>query len=196
MTRAIGLTSAILLSAGAALAQPPATTTTTQPAGQKVGLATSLQRGYGGIKNNLTAAADKLSDADYEFKPSSMAEVRGYGKLFAHVAQAQYGQCAAVKGVPNPNQGKQLEQELKTKADIVKALADSFAFCDDAFSTTTDENAVQFIRQGNNEVTRAAALYGLIVHGNEMYGTAAVYLRAKGVVPPSTEGRGRGRGGL
>ena len=78
----------------------------------------------------------------------------------------------------------------------VSALADSFAFCDDAFSTTTDENAVQFIKQGNNEVTRAAALYGLIVHGNEMYGTASVYLRAKGVVPPSTEGRGRGRGGL
>ena len=54
---------------------------------------------------------------------------------------------------------------------------------------------MQFIRQGNNEVTRAAALYGLIVHGNEMYGTASVYLRAKGVVPPSTEGRGRGRAG-
>ena len=53
MTRAIGLTSVILLSAAAAIAQPP-TTTTTQPAGQKVGLATSLQRGYGGIKNNLT----------------------------------------------------------------------------------------------------------------------------------------------
>ena len=195
MKHVISAVAAILLSATAAIAQPPATTTT-QPAGQKVGLATSLQRGYGGLKNNLTAAADKLNDADYEFKPSSMAEVRGYGKLFAHVAQAQYGTCAAVKGVPNPNQGKQLEQELKTKADIVKALADSFAFCDDAFSTTTDENAVQFVRQGNNEVTRAAALYGLIVHGNEMYGTASVYLRAKGVVPPSTEGRGRGRGGL
>ena len=56
-------------------------------------------------------------------------------------------------------------------------------------------HAMQTVRQGNNEVTRTAALYGVIVHGNEMYGTAAVYLRSKGIVPPSTEGRGRrGRG--
>src|SRR5207302_6182900 len=97
--------------------------------------------------------------------------------------------------VPNPQQGKQLEQELKTKAEITKALADSFTFCDDAFSSTTEENATQYIRAGNNEVTRAAALFGVIVHGNEMYGTATVYLRSKGIVPPSTEGRGRrGRG--
>jgi uncharacterized damage-inducible protein DinB len=198
MPRIVCLTPAILLAAAAATAAQPPATTSQPPAtttGQKVGLATSLQRNYAGIKNNLTAAADKLGEADYEFKPSAMAEVRGYGKLFAHVAQAQYGTCAAVKGVPNPNQGKQLEQELKTKADVVKALADSFAFCDDAFSSTTEENALQSVRQGNNEVTRAAALYGLIVHDNEMYGTASVYLRAKGIVPPSTEGRGRGRGG-
>ena len=64
-----------------------------------------------------------------------------------------------------------------------------------SISSTTDENALQTVRQGNNEVTRAAALYGVLVHGNEMYGTSAVYLRLKGVVPPSTEGRGRrGRG--
>ena len=155
----------------------------------------SLQNGYNNLKRNLTQAADKMSEADYSFKPGSMPEVRNYGQLFGHVANAQFGQCSAVKGVPNPNQGKNLEEELKTKADIVKALADSFALCDEAFSSTTDENALQPVRQGNNEVTRAAALYGVLVHGNEMYGTAAVYLRSKGIVPPSTEGRGRrGRG--
>src|SRR5205823_5599874 len=100
--------------------------------------------------------------------------VRNFGQLFAHVAQAQFAQCSGVKGVPNPNQGKNLEEELKTKADITKALADSYALCDDAFSSTTDENVMQPVRQGNNEVTRAAALYGVIVHGNEMYGTSAV----------------------
>ncbi len=56
---------------------------------------------------------------------------------------------------------------------------------------------MQFIKQGQGEVTRAAALYGVIVHGNEMYGTAAVYLRSKNLVPPSTERatgmRGRGQ---
>ena len=36
-------------------------------------------------------------------------------------------------------------------------------------------------------MTRAAALYGVLVHGNKLYGTGAVYLRSKGIVPPSTE---------
>src|SRR5438067_8991631 len=155
MKRAASLIS-VLLVAGAAAAgqQPPAGC---GQGGQKIDIATRLQRGYAGIKNNLTQAADKLSDAKYNFKPGTMPEVRTYGALFAHVAQAQFGQCAGVKGVPNPQQGKQLEEELKTKADITKALADSFAFCDDAFSSTTNDNAMQFIRAGNNEVTRAAA---------------------------------------
>jgi hypothetical protein len=168
--------------------QPPA-------AGQKVGLATSIQRGYANIKLNLTQNAEKMPEADYGFKPGAMPEVRSYGALFAHVANAHYNGCAAVKGVPNPNQGNDLEKTKTAKADIVKALADSFAFCDDAYSSTTDENAVQLVKAGQNEVTRAAALYGQIVHDNEMFGTSNVYLRSKGIVPASTERQaGRGRG--
>jgi hypothetical protein len=177
----------VLVAVGSAQ-QPPA-------AGQKVGLATSLQRGYAGFKLNFTQNAEKMPDADYNFKPGSMPEVRTYGALFGHIINSQYGQCAAAKGVPNPNQGVDAEKTKTTKADIVKALADVFAFCDDAFSTTTDENAVQFVKQGPNEVTRAAVLYGVIVHGNELFGTSNVYLRAKGLVPSSTErAAGRGRG--
>jgi hypothetical protein len=189
MKRVMYFVFAIGLMLGVASAQqPPA-------AGQKVGLATSLQRGYAGIKLNLTQNAEKMPEADYGFKPGSMPEVRPYGALFAHVANAQYGGCAAVKGVPNPNQGNDLEKTKTAKADIVKALADSFAFCDDAYSSTTDENAMQFVKAGPNEVTRAAALYGQIVHDNEMFGTSNVYLRSKGIVPSSTERQaGRGRG--
>src|SRR6266705_4515189 len=91
--------------------------------------------------------------------------------------------------------GKTLEQELKTKAEVTKALADSFALCDDLFANVTDANATEMVKQGMNEATRAAALYGVIVHGNEMAGTAYVYLRSKNIVPPSTENAGRGMRG-
>ena len=53
------------------------------------------------------------------------------------------------------------------------------------------------VKAGQNEQTRAASLYGVIVHGNEIAGTAYAYLRTKGLVPPSTEraqGAMRGRG--
>jgi len=165
------------------------------PAGQKIGLATSLQNGYAGIKRNFTAAAEKMPEADYSFKPGTTPEARTYAQVIAHIAQAQFGQCSGLKGVPNPMAGKQLEQELKTKAEITKALADSYALCDDLFAQVTDANATEMVKAGQNEVTRAAALYGVIVHGNEMAGTAYVYLRSKNLVPPPTEGRGmRGRG--
>jgi hypothetical protein len=118
------------------------------PAGQKIGLGRYLQAGYGGLKMDLTEAADKMPEADYGFKPSSMADVRTYGQLFAHVAEGQFGTCATAKGVPNPNQRKNLERALKTKAEFVKVLADSFAFCDDLFSSLTDVGAMEFVKLG------------------------------------------------
>ena len=178
---------AALLVATAVYSQPPA--------GQKIGLATSLQRGYNGFKTNFTAAAEKMPEADYTFKPGSTPEARTYGQVIAHIAQAQFGQCSGLKGVPNPMAGKQLEQELKTKAEITKALADSFAMCDELFANVTDASATEMVKAGPNEQTRAASMYGVIVHGNELAGTAYVYLRSKNIVPPSTENAQRGRMG-
>src|SRR2546426_644565 len=180
---------AVLLVAPLAFTQPPA------GGGQKIGLATSLQRGYAGFKTNFTQAAEKMPETDYSFKPGSTPEARTYAQVIAHIAQSQFGQCSGLTGMPNPMQGKNFEQELKTKAEVTKALADSFALCDDLFAQVTDANATEMVKAGMNEVSRAAALYGVIVHGNEMYGTAAVYLRSKNLVPPSTENAGRGQRG-
>lgn len=181
---ACGLGAATLVAQGGAMQQ-----------GQKVGIATSLQRGYQGFKNNFSQAAEKMPEADYSFKPGSTPEARTFAQVIDHISQAQFGQCSALSGKPNPMQGKQLEQELKTKAEVTKALADSFALCDSLFTAVTDANATESVKMGMNEVTRAAALYGILVHGNEMYGTAAVYLRSKNIVPPSTENAGRGMRG-
>lgn len=160
--------------------------------------AAALQRGYAQIKNNITLSAEKLPDADYFFKPTP--DIRGFGQLWAHVADAQFGQCSGAKGVPNPRQGQPTFEMLTTKAEVQKALADSFAFCDDAFSSLTDESAQQMISNGRGgQQSRAAALLGVLTHDSEMYGIGTVYLRLKGQVPPSTElfmrGRGPGRGG-
>lgn len=158
-----------------------------QPVGRKAGLALVLQLSYEGIKADLLAEAEKMPESDYALKPGTMPEVRTFGQLFAHVADGQFGTCAAVRGVPNPVAGRNLERELKSKAEFIKALRESFTFCDEVFSSTSDENALQFVRQGPNELTRASVLYGLLAHNAEMYGIGTVYLRLKGIVPPSTE---------
>jgi hypothetical protein len=191
MKRVLYAIPAVALFATVAYSQAPGG----QMQGQKIGLATSLQRGYNGFKTNFSAAAEKMPEADYSFKPGSTPEARTYAQVIAHIAQAQFGQCSGLKGVPNPMAGKQLEQELKTKAEVTKALADSFAMCDELFANLTDASAMEMVKAGQNEQTRAASLYGVIVHGNEMAGTAYVYLRSKNIVPPSTENAQRGRMG-
>lgn len=183
MTRMFTVLAVCTLMATVASAQAPGGGMQMPP--QKITLAAGLQRSYDGVKRNLTEMADKMSEANFDFKPTP--EQRNFGQIFSHLANSSYGACAAVRGVPNPNQGKNLEELLKTKADVVKALADSFAFCDEAFKMLTDANAAELVKQGNNEVARGSILAGLIGHDNELYGTGAVYMRLKGMVPPSTE---------
>lgn len=173
----------------AALAQRPSAP---QPSGPpRVGVAAVLQGSYGGLKGIVTGVAAKMPETDYGSKPSSMPEVRTFGQVIAHIAEGQFDTCARVRGVTNPNQGRQLEQTLKTKAEFEKALADSFAFCDEAFSATTDANALQPVRMEFGprviELPRLSVLYGVIAHTSEMYGIGTVYLRAKGLVPPASE---------
>jgi hypothetical protein len=185
MTRVVAMFTGILLVASVAIAQGP-------PQGP-VGTAVALQRGYAQLKNNITASAEKMSDADYFFKPTG--DIRGYGQLWAHVADAQFGQCSGAKGVPNPRAGQPSFEQLTSKADVVKAVADSFAFCDDAFSGLTEASAQEMISNGRGgQQSRTAALIGVLQHGSEMYGIGTVYLRLKGLVPPSTELFQRGRG--
>lgn len=180
MKRAVLVASVVVLTATHLLSQPI-------PAGMKVGLAAYLQAGYEGLKADLTEAADMMPEEGYSLRPVAPAEIRSFGQLFAHVAEGQFGTCATVRGLPNPAAGRSLERELKTKQELVKALADSFAFCDDAFGALTDANALEFVRLGRGEVARSAVLAGLVAHNSEMYGIATVYLRAKHLVPPSTQ---------
>jgi hypothetical protein len=151
MKHVLFVVAGMFAAATSALAQPP-------PAGQAVTLAASLNRSYTGLKLNMTEMATKMADADYTFKPGPAPELRNFGQLFGHTANAQFGSCAVALGQPNPNQGKNLEQELKTKAEFVKALADSFALCDKAFAALTDQNKDEMVAQGQGQIARSALL--------------------------------------
>ncbi len=178
MIRVLTITSVALLAAAPAFAQMG-------QGGQKVTLAQGIQRGYDGVKRNITEMAENMPEEHYTYKPH--ADSRMFGQLFAHAANSMYGSCAALKGVANPNQGKNLEELLKSKAEFVKALNDAYAFCDDAVKGLTDANVAELVKQGQNEVARGSIVANITSHNNEMYGTGAAYMRAKGLVPPSTE---------
>ncbi len=66
----------------------------TPPAGQTFTLSGNLLRGYHSLQDNLLAAAEKMPDADYAFRPTP--DIRPFGQLVAHVALSQFSACAAL----------------------------------------------------------------------------------------------------
>ena len=165
-------------------------------AADPVGIAAGFQNAYNTMKRNITQSAELVPEAGYGLKPSTMEDMKTYGQVIGHVADAQFNQCSGALGMPNPNQGNSFETAGRARAEILKGLADSFALCDKAFAALTDANASEMLSGGRGGPrARATALLGVIAHGNEMYGIYTVYQRAQNMVPPSTAARGRGRGG-
>ena len=146
-------------------------------------LSSEAKQAYNGIKNNITKMAEKMPEENYSFKASE--DIRTFGALMGHIADAQMGACSAVNG-----EMKMINASKKTaKADLVAALKESFAECDKAFDSLTDANATQMVKSRRGMRTKLGTLMSVVVHSNEEYGYGAIYLRLKHVVPPSSEGR-------
>ena len=190
MKRMVCVAAGLVVFAVGAAAQAPA-------AAQKVGLATSMQNAYATLKGNLTQAAEKMPEANYGFKPAPDPDLRTFGQWIGHQTDNQFLNCATLKGVPNPSPAQSNEKKT-TKTELVKALAEAFAFCDGALLSLTDQNALQLIKQGDGETARGGVASALLSHGLESYGIVVVYMRAKGVAPPAAApaaGRGGAAGG-
>jgi len=153
-----------------------------------------LRNLYNGNKNNVLRSAEKMPEEFYGLRPGSQEEVRTFGQHLAHVATYNFLWCSQAKGEANPNAGKNLDKDLKTKAEISKALADSFAYCDPAYTALTDASGaeiVQITQENGREVRqpRMALLMLNVVHNNEIYGNIITTMRIKNIVPQSSEPR-------
>ena len=178
---------------------PPPARTGAAPQGP-VTLVSSTKFSYDLFKGYVVKAAEQMTEADYAFKPAgTVAEVRTFGQLIGHLADANFGLCAAASGAAPPATApKDAEHTVKGKAALQKALNDAFAFCDQAWAGTTDANAATAAEMpfGLGKSTRLAILSFNSSHNGEHYGNLVTYMRAKGLVPPSSAPAGRGRGGL
>jgi uncharacterized damage-inducible protein DinB len=148
-------------------------------------LSTDLKNSYNGIKGTIAKAADEMSEADYSFK-ASPAE-RTYGAMVGHIADVQLALCGNAKGEQKMGDA---EKTKTTKADLVATLKASFDYCDGVYNSLTDADAAtQVTLFGPRKATKLAVLNFNIAHDNEMYGQLVVYLRIKGLVPPSSQPR-------
>jgi uncharacterized damage-inducible protein DinB len=138
------------------------------------------------IRRNLADAAQSMSAEEYAFKPTP--EVRSFGELIGHLANANFFFCAQAKGEKSP--GTANYEKTADKAALVKALNDSLAYCDSAYSGTTDANFAQLVKVAGPDATRQTSRGAMLMfnttHNNEHYGNIVVYMRLKNHVPPST----------
>jgi len=135
------------------------------------------------IKDSVLRAAEKMPAENYSFR--TVPEVRTFGQMIAHIADAQFRMCATVKGeTVNTNAGSKT-----AKADLVAALTASFDYCDPVYASMTDAAGAEKIRWARWDMSKLGLLNWNISHDNEMYGILGAFLRLKGIVPPSSEGR-------
>jgi uncharacterized damage-inducible protein DinB len=148
-------------------------------------LSTGIKGVYNISKNNVVRAAAKMPEENYAFKPTP--EVRSFGQVIGHVADAQYLFCSAAIGEKNPSPG--IEKSKTAKADLVQALNDAFAYCDKAYDGMTDKRAAEMAKFFGQEQPRLVILAFNSAHNMEHYGNLVTYMRIKGLVPPSSEPR-------
>jgi uncharacterized damage-inducible protein DinB len=146
-------------------------------------LISEARQNYGTVKSNVIRLVERMPEEHFSFKPA--AGMRSFAEAVAHVANSQTTTCSIVNG----NQRTLNAETRTTKIDLVAALRESFAECDTAFETMSDAAVPQMVRLGTSTRTRSkmGLLIGMISHSNEMHGYMAVYLRLKGLVPPSSD---------
>jgi uncharacterized damage-inducible protein DinB len=137
------------------------------------------------VKGFVIRAAEAMPEEHYAFKPTP--DVRSFGEIVAHVANTQYNFCTPVRKVANPNKGN-LEKTATTKAQIVAAVKEAFAFCDPAYEIT-DAGLNEMVKWGQRDIAASYTLTFNVAHNNEHYGNLVTYMRLKGLTPPSSEKR-------
>ena len=151
--------------------------------GQAGGVA-SVRPLYDMAKGWLIRSAEQMPEANYPFQPTP--EVRTFGQLIGHVANANYLFCSAVKGEKNPSTGD--FEKTTAKAALVQAIKDAFAYCDAAYQIADMKAMEEVTLFEGMKGSRLWALMFNVAHNTEHYGNIVTYFRLKGMVPPSSQG--------
>jgi uncharacterized damage-inducible protein DinB len=131
----------------------------------------------------LQRAAEKMPEQEYAFKPDPA--VRSFGEILGHIADANHTFCSAALGEKDPMPG--IEKTKTTKAELTSALRDAFAYCNRAYDALTDAGANETVKAFGQERNKLGVLWFNASHNLEHYGNLVVYMRLKGIVPPSIE---------
>ena len=147
------------------------------------------------VENEFVPAADAMPEDKYSFAPTSgeFKGVRTFGQQVKHVAAVNYILAAAILGEKPPvdTGGENGPDSVKSKADIMKYLKDSFVYLHKAAESVNDKNLVAPVKSpfGEGTATRLALASGAVGHCFDHYGQMVEYLRMNGIIPPASRSR-------
>jgi len=164
-------------------------------AGKPAELRTVSQVLDGAIKNvegEFVSAAEAMPEDKYGFAPTNgeFKGVRTFAQQVKHVAAVNYMVSAAVLGEKPPVDlgGENGPDSIKSKADIVQFVKDSYAYAHKAAATVNEKNLVDPIPSpfGEGSATRLGMANAVAWHSFDHYGQMVEYLRMNGIVPPAS----------
>jgi uncharacterized damage-inducible protein DinB len=186
---------ATLILAASALGQ-----STTAPAPQAAQtaatLASAIDREISAIEKQVLDAAGAMPEDKFNFSPESLnlpganyKGVRTFAVQVKHIAASNYFIWSGLTGDKLPANLKDGNgpEDIKTKAEVLAFLKDSFALGHKAAATLTPENMLQ--APEHSKSTRLhLATFG-VAHAFNHYGQMVEYLRMNGIVPPASQGK-------
>lgn len=170
---------ALLLAATTTSCAPPPAA---PPSGDGAVVASVTPR-FNDLAGWLVQTVEQVPDSLYGYKPNPA--VRSMSELMGHVANAHYTFCSGALGTAEPEHAD--FEKVTDKATLVEGMKASVAYCNTAYQMS-DADAMKETQFFGSTMTRLAVLVWNATHDGEHYGNLVVYMRANGMVPPSSQG--------
>jgi hypothetical protein len=137
---------------------------------------------YQPMRQNLIEAAEAMPEGSYGFRP--VASESSFKERIGHLAMDNMRFCKFIMGPTESHQWDSIYIGSK-KSDVVKALRDSFEFCDAALTYMNDAKALAEITVVGKRVHPVDSMIGLVARDNEYYGNLVAYLLSASISPPA-----------
>ncbi|MGA9472296.1 MAG: DinB family protein [Terriglobales bacterium] len=154
-----------------------------------------LDSGVKGVEGEFVPAAEAMPEDKYGFAPTNgeFKGVRTFAQQVKHVAAVNYMLASAILEEKPPIElgGENGPDNIKSKAEIVKFIKDSYAYAHKAVTTVTAENAAGEVNSpfGSGKTSRMGMAILITAHSFDHYGQMVEYLRMNGIVPPASRGQ-------
>jgi uncharacterized damage-inducible protein DinB len=159
-------------------------------------VATAVDSQITAIEKQVLDVAEAMPEEKFNFSPDALnipgadyKGVRSFAVQLRHIAASNYFIWSGLTGdkLPEGLKDGNGPENLKSKAQIIQFLKESFVLGHKAAASLTEQNMLEPV--GRHKSPRLnLATFG-VTHASDHYGQLVEYLRMNGIVPPASRGK-------